>query len=183
MLVNHSKMKKLIIILLSVVAIEVTAQDSTMRYTEEGVMIGANRMGIDKDRNVQPMYGITFQQQYGRYLNAEVSVLYSQAESDNKIRDYLNFMILAKPGYFSHKAGIYGVYGGCLHPSLNHNNSENHTYGSLLLGAGMQLNVTKKKIIDAKIVYSQALSGGYLKDGEWSEYSGLEVMVTFKIKR
>ncbi len=176
-------MKKLIIILLSIVAIEVSAQDSTMIYTEEGLVTGFNRMGLDADRTLQPIYGITFQQQFGRLFNAEATVIYTQAEANNIMRDYLSFCLIGKPGYYGHKAGVYGVYGFSINPALGHSNPENHTYGALLIGAGAQLNIAKKKVIDLKLIYSAALSGAYLKNGEWSEYSGLQLMLTFKIKR
>ncbi len=158
-----------------------------MWYDEMGFVFGANKIGINP-KGIQPIYGITLQQQFGRFLNVEGNVSYIQVQTrhpyaTHTIRDYLNFMILAKPGFYSKKGGAFIVYGFSINPSLNHNNIENHTYTSFNIGGGTQFNVTQRKIIELKLFYSCGLQSGYMVNGEWQDfYNGTQFMLTFKRK-
>ncbi len=149
---------------------------------EVGYLIGYTKQGINPAVG-QPIYGITLQKQFSKYLAVEGNTFYSQRMNGHKIQsDYLSFMACVKGGYFGNKIGAYGLYGFSLNPSLSHDNPQNHTYGSFNIGGGTQIKLFKKTWVELKGYYDFGLSGAYLKNGDWSEYNGLIIMSTLKFK-
>lgn len=148
-----------------------------------GYLTGFTKQGINPVGR-QPIYGITLQKQFSKNVALESNVFYSQRMNGHKIQsDYLSFMCVAKAGYFGNRAGAYGLYGFSLNPSLSHANPENHTYGSLNIGAGAQIRLFRKTYVELKGYYDCGLSGAYLKDGiDWYDYRGVMVMGTLKFK-
>ncbi len=149
---------------------------------EVGYIIGYTKQGINPAVG-QPIYGITLQHQFSKYVAVEGNTFYSQRMNGKKVQsDYRSFMACVKLGYFKSKAGIYGIYGFSLNPSLSHDNPENHTYGSFNIGGGTQLKLFKKTWIELKGYYDCGLSGAYLKNNEWYDYQGVIIMSTLKFK-
>lgn len=167
---------------------EKAKRDTSMYYDEEGYVLGANIIGIQA-KGYQPVYGFTFQQQFGKYVNVEGDISYIQVQTrqlnaTHNIRDYGNMMLLLKLGRFGHKAGVYSLYGFSISPSFNHSNPENHTYTSFHIGGGTQVNITKKKVVEFKLMYCVGLRSGYMIKGQWQDfYSGTQFMMIFKRRR
>lgn len=147
-----------------------------------GYLTGFTKQGINPTV-AQPIYGITLQKQFTKFIAVESNCFYSQRMNGHNIQsDYLSFMALAKFGYFGNKVGVYTAYGLSLNPSLTHANKENHTYGSFGPAIGTQLKLFKSTWIEGKVIYDCGLSGAYYKDGDWSDYKGIIIMTTLKFK-
>lgn len=147
-----------------------------------GWLTGYTKQGINPASG-QPIYGFTLQHQFSKYVAIEGNTFYSQRLNGKIIQsDYLSFMALVKLGYFGDRAGVYGLYGFTLNPSLSHDNPENHTYGSFNIGGGCQLKVFRKTWVELKGIYDCGLSGAYLKNGSLSDYRGLIIMSTLKFE-
>lgn len=149
-----------------------------------GYLTGISKSGLQASM-VQPVYGLTMQKQYNKYVNLESDIFYSQRMVGNKIQgDYLQFIAQAKFGYFGRVVGVYGGYGFSLNPAINHSNTENHTYVSFIPSVGGQLRIFPKTILELKMSYDTALTAAYLKDNYWYNYNGLLIlgMLKFDIK-
>lgn len=150
--------------------------------TQMGYVTGFTKQGINPAA-VQPIYGITLQKQFGKFVAIESDVIYSQRMNGKKIQaDYLQFMAMAKFGYFGKRAGIYGGYGFSLNPTLDHDNPQNHTYLSFVPSVGCQFNVLPKTIVELKSIYDIGLIPGYyIPTVGWGDsYKGVMIMATLK---
>ncbi len=149
---------------------------------EVGYLTGMTKQGINP-KHFQPIYGITLQRQFSKYINLESDFVYSQRMNSNKIQaDYLQFMLTGKVGYFGNKIGVYGGYGFSLNPTVNHSNPENHTYVSFIPSVGTQLRILPKTILELKAIYDNGLMGAYYKNGDWHDYYGWMIMTTLKFQ-
>lgn len=175
--------KKYLIEIISAIAILLLISYAVKTKAQEvGYITGFTKQGINP-ATIQPIYGITLQKQFTKFVAVESNCFYSQRMNGHKIQsDYLSFMALVKFGYFGNKAGVYAAYGLSLNPSLTHANKENHTYGSFSPAIGTQLKIFKSTWIEGKAIYDYGLSGAYYKDGSWSDYKGIIIMTTLKFK-
>jgi len=179
----HSQFMRVILYILIFIPLFCQAQ------IELGGVTGFNKIGINP-KNIQPIYGTTVQFQASKIINLEACWWYSQREVDNGHRDYLDFLLQPKIGYFGKVAGLYFGYGLVWNPALYHENKENHSYGSFLPSIGGQIKLPIQIIfqklpityLELKASYDNALSPGLLKDGQWYDYNGLLINTIIKIR-
>ncbi len=173
-------MKKLLISLLFLISF--TAYSQVDSSDTEKVYFGYQTGFTDH----QPIYGLTLQKQYCKYVQVETDFVYSQRMMGHKIQaDYLQFMLMGKFGYFGNRFGVYGGYGFSLNPTVNHSNPENHTYMSFVPSVGGQLRILPKTVLELKAIYDCGLVPGFynVKEGNWGEdYKNAMIMATLKFQ-
>jgi hypothetical protein len=156
--------------------------NNELKGQEIGYNLGMNKLGIEAAL-FQPVYGFSIGYQLNKHFAVETNLLYSQRTRGTTVQsDYLSFVLMPKIGYFDKKFGLFYGPSLLLNPSLDHSNSQNHTYFSTCQAIGGQINLRPELILDAKFGYDFGLTGGFFDNGSYQKYHGLMILVGMKLK-
>lgn len=139
---------------------------------EIGFLGGISKLGINQPI-AQPLYGFTLGADLHKFFNLEAKFFYSQRMRNSLTQaDYITMSLQPKLGYFGKKWGAYFSPALALNPTLDHSNTQNHTYLSTTLGIGVQRKIGQHLIADIQFANDFGMTGGYFNNNAYTRYNG-----------